>query len=318
MSSSRRSDGRSDTSIRELQIQLGRLDRADGSARFGFGATAALASFSGPIEVRPREEQPTRATFEITHRPLEGVAATPSRALITTLEAVLAPLVRTDQYPRSLLQLVVQSLSPSPQAPLSTSYSATSTSSSSTSHTWPPPDTSSEDEDDDGYIVQETDSAPMGGTTFASRAAAINASTLALLDAGSISMRGVPVAVSLALVPLPPKQVISAVNGDGSGGGGDGDGRIVVDPSLEEESRSRARFGFGWAFGEGLAGARQDASDEMDVDEQSSEELVWSEAEGKFNKSEYEQALALSKAASRHILGEIRQTLTEHFASTTI
>lgn len=37
------------------------------------GSTSALASFSGPIEVRLREELVDRATLEIVHRPLEGV-----------------------------------------------------------------------------------------------------------------------------------------------------------------------------------------------------------------------------------------------------
>jgi hypothetical protein len=38
------------------------------------GSTSAIASISGPLEVRLREEVPERATFEVTHRPLEGVA----------------------------------------------------------------------------------------------------------------------------------------------------------------------------------------------------------------------------------------------------
>ena len=37
------------------------------------GSEAALASFSGPLEVRLREELPNKATLEIVHRPLEGV-----------------------------------------------------------------------------------------------------------------------------------------------------------------------------------------------------------------------------------------------------
>jgi hypothetical protein len=37
------------------------------------GNSSALASVSGPLEVRLREEQPDKATFEILHRPLEGV-----------------------------------------------------------------------------------------------------------------------------------------------------------------------------------------------------------------------------------------------------
>ena len=69
------------------------LDGVDGSARFGFGEsrayiwiyicvlirhlegeTKALASVSGPIEVRPAAEQPSKATFEVIVRPLAGLA----------------------------------------------------------------------------------------------------------------------------------------------------------------------------------------------------------------------------------------------------
>ena len=32
-----------------------------------------MASVTGPVEVRLREELPDRATLEVVHRPLEGV-----------------------------------------------------------------------------------------------------------------------------------------------------------------------------------------------------------------------------------------------------
>lgn len=86
--STSRSDGRSNNEMRQPNAELSLLDRADGSAKFGFGAhsafprrirltsggTPALASVSGPIEVRLREELPDKATFEVLHRPLEGIA----------------------------------------------------------------------------------------------------------------------------------------------------------------------------------------------------------------------------------------------------
>lgn len=107
-----RYDGRTAYETRSITISLGELARADGSARFSYGkfsvqviarfesfsilhdirkgigkhpaalvvadtamtgSTSCLASFTGPIEVRIREEMPDKATLEVTHRPLEGV-----------------------------------------------------------------------------------------------------------------------------------------------------------------------------------------------------------------------------------------------------
>lgn len=48
------------------------LDIADLCA----GSTSALASFTGPMEVRLQKDQATRATLEVVHRPLEGIGGT--------------------------------------------------------------------------------------------------------------------------------------------------------------------------------------------------------------------------------------------------
>ncbi|BEI96274.1 hypothetical protein CcaverHIS631_0112230 [Cutaneotrichosporon cavernicola] len=70
-----RQDGRKNNQLRPMRAVLGELDRADGSGRFEFGpAAAALASFTGPIEVRIRDERIDGATLEVIHRPLDGIA----------------------------------------------------------------------------------------------------------------------------------------------------------------------------------------------------------------------------------------------------
>ncbi|KAK4683880.1 exosome complex component RRP46, partial [Tremellales sp. Uapishka_1] len=117
--------------MRPLSFSTGHLDRADGSAKFAFGTflsllssptsnsyrhlpgpTSSLASVTGPIEVRLRDELIDRATLEIVHRPLDGVAATPSRALTTSLQSLLSPLLSLSAHPRSLIQIIIQNLSP--------------------------------------------------------------------------------------------------------------------------------------------------------------------------------------------------------------
>ncbi|KAI0046402.1 ribosomal protein S5 domain 2-like protein [Auriscalpium vulgare] len=112
---SSRSDGRLRGEARPIAIVYEKLDRADGSASFAFGSTKALASVSGPIEVRLAAEQPSKATFEVSVRPLSGVPGTESKALSASLRALLAPALLLSRNPRTLVQLVVQSLAPSRQ-----------------------------------------------------------------------------------------------------------------------------------------------------------------------------------------------------------
>ncbi|WWD21948.1 hypothetical protein CI109_106436 [Kwoniella shandongensis] len=297
---SRRPDGRKALDLRPVHISIGELDRADGSGRFAFGSTAVLASCSGPIEVRLREELPDRATLEVSHRPLEGIGATPSRALVTTLETIFLPLLSLSQHPRSLFQLVVQSLSASSS---SSAFSSSSTnivdsSSSSAQNTWPAPPPSKSAEEDDyqpSSTLTSNDYSPPTSYTFSSRAASINASTLAFLSTGSIPMKGLAIAVSVADL-------------------GEKRGGLVLDPSAEEESRAKSRFGFGWAFGQGLSLKKKEQRG-MEVEGQEEEkdmELVWVESEGDFTRKEWVEASHISKGAARQILEQIRTKLGEH------
>ncbi|GJJ13539.1 hypothetical protein Clacol_007793 [Clathrus columnatus] len=113
-----RQDGRSSAELRPIEIVLETLDRVDGSGSFGFGDTKALASVSGPIQARLAVELPSKAYLEVTVRSLMGVAGTEAKSLATTLRSLLSPSIVLTQNPRTLIQLVVQSLTPSnPQDP---------------------------------------------------------------------------------------------------------------------------------------------------------------------------------------------------------
>ncbi|EKM58179.1 uncharacterized protein PHACADRAFT_88763 [Phanerochaete carnosa HHB-10118-sp] len=105
-----RHDGRDNDELRPVTIKYEGLDRVDGSAKFGFGQTQALASLSGPIEIRPNLELPSQATLEIHIRPLASVPGTDSRALAATLKAVLSPSLLLSHHPRTLVQIVGQAL----------------------------------------------------------------------------------------------------------------------------------------------------------------------------------------------------------------
>ncbi|KAJ6453201.1 exosome component Rrp46 [Mycena vitilis] len=182
-----RHGGRTTDGLRALKIDLDGLARVDGSARFGFGHTVALASVSGPIEVRLAAENPSLSTLEVLLRPLSNVPATQSKSLAATIRAALLPSLILSQNPRTLIQLVIQALSP-----VRSKFS-------------------------DGLV-----------------AAMINASTTALLNAGSIPMKGVVCAVAVGQI----KSV------------------LVVDPTEEEEPSLDGSGCFAFAFGNGIDDAR--------------------------------------------------------------
>lgn len=91
-----RADKRTGTELRPLALTQSLLSRADGSAKFSFGASfslrtflrkssfaddrwlvgdvTALASVTGPTEVRIVKELVDRATLEINVKPLRGQA----------------------------------------------------------------------------------------------------------------------------------------------------------------------------------------------------------------------------------------------------
>ena len=191
---------------------------------------------------------------------MDGVdvrVATPSRALVESLQSIFPPFLALGQHPRSLVQLVVQSLSASPASdtPLSSTLEDVPAQTS-----WPAE--SSESPTEAGH-----EAAPMTGAYFSSRAACINASSLAFLDAGSIGMKGLIVAAALAYLPA---------------------GTLVVDPTSEEERKAVSRHGFGWAFGAGIAPSGSKGDTGMDVDGARAieMELVWAESEGSFSRPE--------------------------------
>ena len=72
-----------------------------------------LASVSGPIEVRLAAEISTRATFEVSVRTLASIPGTDAKALSATIKSLLTPSLLLTRHPRTLIQLVIQPLSPS-------------------------------------------------------------------------------------------------------------------------------------------------------------------------------------------------------------
>jgi hypothetical protein len=163
-----------------------------------------------------------------------------AEAIYTIYSAVLS----LHSFPRSLLQLNLQSLSPS------------LISSPSLSQVIP----------------------------FSARAAAINACTLAILDAASVGMRGMVLAVSVAVLNASKRYQYADVPSLGE----KEETTFVLDPSPEEEARAQSRHVVAWVIGVGMSSiaVKEDRDQEMDGqndDKELESECVFVESEGDFD-----------------------------------
>lgn len=156
-------------SVQPIHIAFDALSGVDGSARFSFGQITALASVSGPIAARLATEHPARATVEVHVRPLSSFPGTAEKHAAIALKGIIERECILAHHPRSLIQVVVQALSPS--------------SSSSASRSAGPEKLSRSGVDTEAYVLF---------------AAEVNACSLALLNGGSIPLRGVVCAVAVA------------------------------------------------------------------------------------------------------------------------
>ena len=180
------------------------------------GDTLALASVSGPIEVRLTAENPSLSTFDVLLRPLSNVPATQSKSLAATIRSALIPSLILSQNPRTLIQLVIQALSPK--------------------------------------------------SSNAMVSAMINASTLALLNAGSVPMKGVVCAVAIGRI----------------------NSTLVVDPSEDEEAALDATGCFAFAFGTGVDDARCVWTN-------------WTSSSGSFDEAELASCKRLASGAAKSV-----------------
>ncbi|CAH2352808.1 exosome complex component Rrp46p [[Candida] railenensis] len=87
------------------------LSQVDGSAQLLLGPIKVLASVTGPIEAKARQELPTLASLEIIVRPATGVSSTREKLLEDKLRSLLQSIIVRHKYPRQLIQVVIQFLS---------------------------------------------------------------------------------------------------------------------------------------------------------------------------------------------------------------
>lgn len=105
---------RENLELRPIDIQQGILDNHDGSAIFSFGNVRALATISGPSEVRIRDELTDRSTLDIYYTPLQGVPGITALAFSTALVDTFSHVLLLHLYPRSLVQINLQTYASPP------------------------------------------------------------------------------------------------------------------------------------------------------------------------------------------------------------
>ncbi|KAK4241805.1 exosome complex component RRP46 [Achaetomium macrosporum] len=90
------------------EAALGVLPRADGSAKYSHAGYIVTASVNGPIEAQRRDEHPYEAHVDVIVRPAAGVGGTRERHLESILQSSLAQIILVRNFPRSLIQIVLQ------------------------------------------------------------------------------------------------------------------------------------------------------------------------------------------------------------------
>lgn len=212
------------------------------------GETKALASVSGPIEVRPTLELPSQAALDIHIRPLASISGTDSKALSANLKGILSPALLLSHHPRTLVQIV-------------------------------------------GQALCGTDSGSgMGsvgrGWSASLIASLVNASSAALINTGSVPMRGIVCAV--------------AVGRKASESGGT---ELLLDPSEAELPRLLGGGCFAFFFSAVLSSAP--ASDTPPCS------LLWTNytTNTPFDEAELERARDLAEAGVREVWKALKESV---------
>jgi exosome complex component RRP46 len=186
-----------------------------------------LSSVTGPVEVRLREELVDRSTLEFNLTPLTtsstGGGGPRTKQLEQTIRNLFTPLILTQFYPRSLIQINSQTISnPSNQ------YSK-------------PFSTTLNDNDNDSITTRRrNNNLAIGGAS--EQAARINSITLALLDAG-VQLRGLLIAVAVAFIPTSREEGHEEEEID-----------IILDPTVEEEELAKSSHVSTISFGQSIGG----------------------------------------------------------------
>ena len=112
-----RPDGRKPDQMRDLKVEVGVLDRAEGSAKVVLGNNMAIASVFGPREMHPKHaSRPDRSNVRVNYR-MSTFSVTdykksfPSRRekeISKVLSEAFESVVLTKMFPRSTIDVHIQ------------------------------------------------------------------------------------------------------------------------------------------------------------------------------------------------------------------
>ncbi|TCD69548.1 exosome non-catalytic core subunit rrp46 [Steccherinum ochraceum] len=251
-----RDDERNEEEMRPIEVSYERLDRVDGSCRFGFGQTCALVSISGPLESRLAFESPSQAVLDISVRPLANVPGTDTKALAAILKSVLTPSLLLSQHPRTLIQIVGQALC------------------------------GNESGSGMGSVGR--------GWNISLVAALINATTAAIISAGSIPMKGIVCAAAVGKIAgifnQPPA--------------------LVLDPSERELASLTGGGCFAFLFSSTLS-TEEEASRDVDIPAHT---MIWTNyatSSTTFDSAEWARSTKLAEAGAVAIWRRLKESVRD-------
>lgn len=94
--------------VSEPVAHLSTLPRADGSATYSHAGYTITATANGPLEVQRRDEDPDEASVDVVVRPAAGVGGPSERHLESILQKTLHEIILVQDFPRCLIQIVLQ------------------------------------------------------------------------------------------------------------------------------------------------------------------------------------------------------------------
>lgn len=116
MSYTKRLDGRKADETRKIEIEIGVVPNADGSASFSFGDTKAIAAVYGPKPMHPQHLQnPEKGvircyydmlSFSVTERKKPGPNRR-SQEISKVTEWALAPVIELDNFPNTVIDVFI-------------------------------------------------------------------------------------------------------------------------------------------------------------------------------------------------------------------
>jgi exosome complex component RRP41 len=121
----KRPDGRKVNETREIKAEVGVVPNADGSAKFSFGKTVAIAAVYGPRQLHPQHKQnPEKGILRVNYNMMsfsvdDRIRPGPSKRsteISKISEWALEPLVLLDEYPNTVVDVHISI----PQADAST------------------------------------------------------------------------------------------------------------------------------------------------------------------------------------------------------